>query len=223
VTSFRVLYRHSPLAGFIYSVRQRSQYRQWERAGRPNPPPHIVKVMAVREYARRFGTRTLVETGTYFGDMLFATRDDFSRLYSIELDRGFCELARKRFAGRPHISILHGDSGDVLPDFLANVSEPCLFWLDGHYSGEGTARGELESPIMSELRAILSHREHGHVILVDDARCFVGEGGYPTVDELERWLASQAPDASVEVRDDIIRITRPVRPAGETHPPSRGG
>ena len=49
------------------------------RPGKPIPASHIVKQMAVRAYAARYGTLTFVETGNYLGEMIFAVKDDIIR------------------------------------------------------------------------------------------------------------------------------------------------
>ena len=51
-----------------------------------------------------------------------------------------------------------------------NVNEPCLFWLEGHYSVENTAKNVKEIPIMEELKQICDHPVKNPVILIDDAR-----------------------------------------------------
>ena len=66
-------------------------YAWWRLRGRPLRVPHLVKQRAVLEYARRFGLLTLVETGTYYGEMVAATRNYFRRIYSIESDPGLAE------------------------------------------------------------------------------------------------------------------------------------
>jgi hypothetical protein len=81
--------------------------------------------------------------------------------------------------------------------------------LDGHYSAGITARGDLDTPIMAELSAICDHPIDGHVILIDDARCFTGEDDYPTVDEVRDFVASRKPDHGFELALDIMRITPP--------------
>jgi hypothetical protein len=180
----------------------------WISAGRPLPPPHLVKQRTVRQYARRFRLTVFLETGTYRGDMVEAVKDDFERLYSIELGGELCRRAKARFAGDDRIAILQGDSGEVLGALLARIERPCLFWLDSHYSDADTARGERETPILRELEHIVRHPlAHRHVILIDDARLFTGEHDYPTVGELEAFLAKEGfPEP--EVRNDIIRIRK---------------
>jgi hypothetical protein len=195
-----------PLKNIARRVKDRRKYRRWLRGGRPVPPPHLVKQLAVKGHAARHGTRVFVETGTLHGDMVEAVRRDFGRVYSIELSEPLHRAAERRFRGAPNVRIVAGDSGRVLPQLLAEIREPCLFWLDGHYSGGDTAKGDVESPILAEIDAIFAHPVPGHVILIDDARCFVGTEGYPTLAELEKHVRERHPDYAFAVEDDIIRI-----------------
>ena len=64
----------------------------------------------------------------------------------------------------------------------ASGGEKILFWLDGHFSGVGTGGGDDICPIINELRLIAQSNRNDHCILIDDARCFTGEDGYPTLD-----------------------------------------
>lgn len=178
----------------------------WEQQGRPVPPPHAYKQRVVREYARRYGLPVLVETGTYLGDMVEAARTGFRTVFSIELDRDLHRRAVQRFAARANVTILQGDSAQVLPQLLGNLEGPALFWLDGHYSADITARGDKDTPIVSELENISRHPVRQHVILIDDARCFNGTHDYPTLKELEQSARRYWPGSTFEVRDDIIRI-----------------
>jgi len=181
---------------------------QWRLSGRPLPPPPPVKQAIVKEYQRRFGLRTFVETGTFAGGMIDAVQDRFDRIVSIELDPGWHARAVERFRGASHVTLLQGDSGTRLPEVLATLREPALFWLDAHYSGPVTARGAVDSPIVPELDAIRAHPVAGHVVLIDDMRDFNGTGGYPTVEALVRWIRQADPAATVGVRDDILRWHR---------------
>jgi len=170
------------------------------------PPPHIVKQLAVKKYAAAFGLRVLVETGTYHGEMVEAMCKVFDRLYSIEIDQGLYEEALDAFARFAHIRIIKGDSGEVLPSILSEVKQPCLFWLDGHYSGPETGKGPLDTPVAKELQHIFLHPIRDHVILIDDARDFTGEGDYPSLEELRKFVLGFRPGWSFVLKDDIIRI-----------------
>lgn len=178
---------------------------RWEHAGRPIPPPHLVKVNTVRMLRRRFSTPVFIETGTFMGDMVFAVRKEFQEIYSIELDSALFRAAHKRFGELDRVHILHGDSAHVLPKILGGISGRCLFWLDGHYSGGNTARGSQDSPIRAELAAIAQHERSDHVILIDDARLFDGQNGYMTIEEASQVIRNINPTYSFHVIDDMIQ------------------
>src|SRR6266542_840268 len=146
--------------------------------------PHAIKRRAVRQYSRSYGARTLVETGTYLGDMLAAMAKSFDELHSIELSDMYYAKARARFAKKPHVHLHFGDSAVELGKIVTGLRGRALFWLDAHYSGGGTARGAIDTPIAQELWEIFRTNEAGHVILVDDARCFDGTADYPTIEEV---------------------------------------
>jgi hypothetical protein len=191
---------------FVQDYRHRRGYQRWVNSGEPTPPPHSVKQMTVKAFAKRFGANMFVETGTYLGDMVSAIKNCFQTIYSIELSPDLCNKAKKKFAHFKHVNIVEGDSSRVLGEILKRINEPCLFWLDGHYSKGITAKGEKETPILEELRAILKHPVQNHIILIDDARCFTGENEYPTIATLKKLIVSKYPDYVFTVESDIIRI-----------------
>jgi len=196
----------APFAALRNRWLARKAIAAWESAGRPVPPPHAYKQRVLRDCSRAHGARVMVETGTYLGDMLEALREDFGQVYSIELDRELHERAVRRFAGRRNVSILCGDSATVLPRLLDSISHPALFWLDGHFSAGITARGDKDTPVVAELEAIARHPVRGHVVLIDDARCFDGSHDYPSLQEIREFASRHWPDHTFEVKDDIIRI-----------------
>jgi hypothetical protein len=188
-------------------------YWKWHRRGRLIPAPPIVKQRIVKGCLRRSGASTVVETGTFKGDMVDALAPIARRIVSIELDDQLYAAARRRFAGQRHIELVHGDSAALLPRILGDLDRPAFFWLDGHYTGAGSARTEIDSPILAEIEALLVHPVPGHVVLIDDAREFSGTGGYPTIDELRSMILKRQPLSQFSVADDIVRWT--------THPTDR--
>jgi hypothetical protein len=172
----------------------------------PDPPPPLIKHQIIRDYAGRFSLRTFIETGSFLGDTVCATKDMFDRMFTIELDRLMSERLRKEFSHLRYITVISGDSAAMLPGILAQVSESCLFWLDAHYSGWTTARGDVDTPIMQELEHVLAHQVPGHVILIDDARYFIGKDHYPSLDQLRDFIRSRRPEHVCEVGSDIIRV-----------------
>jgi hypothetical protein len=178
----------------------------WIQAGKPVPPPHAVKERILAAYASAFGASVLIETGTYAGDMVSALKDRFEKILSIELSEDLARRAQRRFRAFPHIRILQGDSGEVLPRLLAGISGRCLFWLDGHYSAGVTAKGDAASPAMRELQAILERPAEDRVILIDDARLFRRAHDFPELDRLRDMVERLRPDWDFSVRNDVVRI-----------------
>ncbi len=196
-----------PLYNWIAKRRQAKELVEWERKGKPVPPPHIIKQKVLREYSKKYGLRTMVETGTYIGDMIEAMKKDFDQIYSIELSKNLHEECVRRFKKINNIKLIHGDSGSELGKLMNKITQPTLFWLDGHYSDGVTARGDKDTPIYEELNHILVAKNFGHVIIIDDARCFGRDPGYPSVEELGESIKSKRNNLKIIVQDDIIRIT----------------
>ncbi len=176
---------------------------RWLRDGCPSPPPNLVKIRVVESYVRSCGARRFVETGTFFGAMTDAIARMDVFVDTIELDFDLARRARDQFASRKNIRVHQGDSSIVLPKIVSDMHEPAVFWLDAHYSGGITAKGDVDTPISSELEVLLSYR-YRHVILIDDARCFTGTNGYPHLHHLLDAIWSTGRYA-VEVSTDIIR------------------
>jgi hypothetical protein len=166
---------------------------EWKSSGNPIPVPHAVKQLMIERYQRLSGYEVLVETGTFLGDMVEAQRENFSKIYSVELGPRLWKNAVQRFKKFNHINIIQGDSGKVLDQVTALLNQPAIFWLDGHYSAGVTARGEKDCPIYGEVDAIFRHQRLPHILLIDDARLFVGQGDYPTIEELTQYVKSKDP------------------------------
>lgn len=203
---FRQFLRNLPFYGAYKALGHYPDYWYWKLRGEPVRSPHLVKQRAVREYARRYGLRTMVETGTYYGEMVAAVRNDFERIYSIEFDPELASRAVRRFSRDRHIRILEGDSRKVLPELLDSVSEPALFWLDAGYWGWANLARD-PARLSEELEAALSHPVRGHVVLMDDARMLDGSKGAPIFDDLRTRIILRFPDRQVELLHDIVRVT----------------
>ncbi len=177
--------------------------RDWEQNGSPAPPPPPVKHKLIKDIQKEYNYNVLVETGTYLGYMISAQKHNFEKIYSIELSEDLYRRAYKKFEKYNHIKIIHGDSGEKLTEVLKDISEPAIFWLDGHYSGGITAKGSLNCPIWKELEAIFSNRLD-HIILIDDARDFQGVNDYPNIKEIETYILGKNTNYSVTIVHDII-------------------
>ena len=203
--------QRTPFYGVYKSLGHYPDFWYWKLRGEPIRSPHLLKQRTVRDYAQRYGLRILVETGTYYGEMVMAMKNRFAEIYSVEYDHALAQRAQQKFAGRPHIHILEGDSQKVVPELLKSLKEPTLFWLDAGYYGWAGLHGN-EKRLTSEIEAVLSHSLPGHstsphVILMDDARGLNGLNGSPTVPELKQRIDAEFPGRGFEVKYDILRIT----------------
>jgi hypothetical protein len=180
-------------------------YWYWILRGCPARSPHLLKQKVVREYGEKFGLKTLVETGTYYGEMVAAMKNHFDRVYSIEYVPELAQRATRKFAHDKHVQILCGDSRVVIPQVLASLKIPALFWLDAGYYGWVGKRTDDER-LSTELGMILSH-PYPHIILLDDASGLTGRDGIPSVENVKAHVESKFPRRSVEVKFDIMRIT----------------
>jgi len=160
----------------------------------------------VRKYAKKFRIEVLVETGTYHGAMVEAMKNQFRVIHSIEIYKPLYEENVKKFSKYKHVFLHLGDSAYVLPKIMSDITEPAIFWFDGHFSGTGTGKGSKRTPIVKELESVFDHKIKNHVVLIDDARYFTGRDDYPTLQWLKEFVLKNFPKSTFNVKDDIIRI-----------------
>lgn len=203
--AFRRLLQRTPFYGAYKAIGHYPDYWYWILRGRPERSPHLLKQKVVREYGERFGLKTLVETGTYYGEMVAAMKRRFARIYSIEFVPELAERAQRKFAGEQHIKIFRGDSRVVMPQVLGLMTAPALFWLDAGYYGWIGKQGD-QQRLSAELEMILSH-PYSHIILLDDARGLTGRDGVPSVADVKAYVEGRFPGRQVRVEYDIMRVT----------------
>jgi hypothetical protein len=205
--AFRRLLQRTPFYGAYKAIGHYPDYWYWILRGRPARSPHLLKQNVVREYGETFGLKTLVETGTYYGEMVSAMKKRFERIYSIEYVPELAERATRKFARDEHVRIFCGDSRVVMPEVLALLTGPALFWLDaGYYGWVGIRTKSNEQRLSAELEMILSH-PYPHIVLLDDARGLTGRDGIPSVADVVAYVESTFLRRSVQVKHDIMRIT----------------
>ena len=175
---------------------------------------------ARREILQAIGAKwclqVFVETGTAHGDTPLFLRHSFSELHTIELFEASYNIARERLSTYPQIHCWLGDSTTVLPLVLRQFQEAALIWLDGHYSGPGSAHGTLDTPIVHELEIIFNDikvNNRQHVIVIDDARIFAGQpehnleqhyADYPSLEWIEEMALNH--DYHYTLEDDMVRL-----------------
>jgi hypothetical protein len=154
-----------------------------------------------------------VETGTFNGESCAWAAGYFEKVKTIEAYQPLFEAAVGRFAPHSNVEVIFGSSIDALPAILSNLRAPALFWLDAHWSGEGTGGEDNECPLVSELEIILKHRTD-HILLVDDARFFLAPPHkplnpekWPDFELITRKIRTLSPNAYVVVIEDVIVVT----------------
>ncbi len=109
-------------------------------------------------------TNTYIETRSYYGLNLEKVVDEYKNLYSIGIE--------KIFIDNENIQIIEGDSSVKLPELCSEIEEGATFFLDAHYSGEGTGYKEKTSPIIKELESIFYRKNNKDIILINNLRIF---------------------------------------------------
>jgi hypothetical protein len=165
-----------------------------------------VKERVLLDYARTYGLKVFVETGTYYGDMVAAMKPFFDEIYSIELSSELFAISQRRFRADRHVHLVHGDSATEVEHVVKRIDRSALFWLDGHFSAGVTAKGSKDTPVFEELAHIFAAGHLPHVVVIDDARCFGTNPEYPTLEELLEFVRTRRPDADITVESDCVRI-----------------
>jgi hypothetical protein len=108
--------------------------------------------------------RAIVETGTYLGTTTKRLAETGLPVYTIEADGYNFGFARARFWRRHNVTLLRGDSREILRGLLdgrlrALCSSPIFFYLDAHWNEDLPLAEELE---------IVFQRCPTAVVMIDD-------------------------------------------------------
>ncbi len=183
-----------------------SAIQRWINEGKGIPAPPQYKIQVIKEYAKIFGIKVFVETGTFRCTTLRNVESFFDKIYSIELKEEFFKNAIREFSSKKHITLVQGDSGVELPKIIATLNDKALFWLDAHWSMGDTARGDQDSALYKELPAVLSIPEgRGNVILIDDTYSMKDGDGYISVKRIGKMIKNHYPSYQVEIDGYIVR------------------
>src|ERR1700733_9721227 len=141
----------------------------------------------LKRLQQNFNCAYFIETGTYLGETPAYLQSQFSKIFTIELDDNLFKAATSRLSHFSNVECLQGDSQDVLKRIVPQLDKQAMFWLDGHYSGTGTAKGIVSAPLLEELQIIGSSKIKDHVIVIDDISDFSAvEGNIPLSKVLEK-------------------------------------
>ncbi len=162
--------------------------------------PAVRKRQRLVQILRDHALSVAVETGTFLGDTAAALSRHCEQVITIELHPRLAALARLRFTDNPRVSVVEGDSGLLLPKIVAELDRPTLFYLDGHYSGDGTA---LSAPLLNELSAIIDGAKKGSVVVIDDLRCIGVDPDYPSLTQTITMLQERGLNNTVAIDDAL--------------------
>lgn len=135
-----------------------------------------IRRIDISQILNKFKINTFIETGTLHGDGVdFALESGFNKVISIEINEKLADQAKKKYENEPRVTILQGNSTDVLKEILPNIEEPVVFWLDAHFPGcdaflasyHDEPEREKRIPLEYELEYI-AQRNRGDVIICDD-------------------------------------------------------
>ncbi len=198
---------------FYKRIRYGSALIDWLEDGFDVPAPAVAKRSVLQRYA--LPDATWIETGTNMGNTT-AFLDKFAaQIHTIEPMPELHASATARFADNPNVEVIKGVSEDVFPDLIPKLSGNVCFWLDGHYSGEGTFQGETDCPVREELQAISDNMAQWDAVavMIDDMRCFnpakPGFSQYPSRSFLVEWADSHSLIWDIEHDIFIARSKQP--------------
>src|SRR5579872_6648792 len=136
-------------------------------------PEHIVRI-----FTRAHDVPTYCETGTAGGASVVVASDLFKKCFTVEIVEGRL-LDQVKFGLSDRVEFYTGDSVKVLPEIIAQFKgEYVFFFLDAHFCDSvPNTTGVKECPVLDELKMI--YRYQKSIILIDDARLFLGHPPYP--------------------------------------------
>lgn len=136
----------------------------------------------LKKYIKSYDVSVLFETGTYKGDgVKYALESGFDKVFSTEILDEYVELNRRQFRQNENVTILKGNSSDLLDKHVFQIKGNIFFWLDAHFPGADGGLLDFNSqfddsikyPLEGELKIIKKHRpSREDVILMDDLRMY---------------------------------------------------
>jgi len=174
-----------------------------------NFPEWLMRALVIR-----FGIRQLIETGTYEGATAIQAAGILPLVHTIEISRSWYRSVAKECLQNPRIKRHQGDSVEIVPTLLPCLQGPTLWWLDGHWSGQGP-KYSVECPVVEELGLI--HDRQQDVVVVDDARMFEAPPGpphdpaqWPTLEAVVQGLRGTVGRHVVRALDLLIATPTPL-------------
>lgn len=151
-----------------------------------------IPLYLINRFLKHIKIPTLVETGTAAGGSVKEAASYFENCHTIELNP---ERPIKEDA--PQNIIWHtGSSIEVLPEIVyqliqkkAGIDSPhfryAMFWLDSHFDGDKPSGSKYKDCYLLEELEIISEYSQDSIIIIDDARLFMGNPPHPN--EPKEW------------------------------------
>jgi hypothetical protein len=194
----------SLLAGYVHDI--------WQLATCRFRNPHsYLKYLMIRRVGEATRSRTFVESGTFLGGTASRCAGIFDRVYTVELDPGLADRARQNLASHRNVTVIQGDGlAEIDRLFSSGAVAEILVFLDGHYSGVGTAKGVLVEPAVKEIEMLTRYRHLVNAVVIDDFRAFGVEFEEPSKASLLRAIETgfPHPEFDLQVQNDLVMVMR---------------
>lgn len=157
--------------------------------------------------ATQFKATTFVETGTWRGNTTSSAAQFFDPVISIEISPEMYENACKRFANTKNVQLHLGDSSTILHEIVNQIPGKPIFYLDAHYCGAFSGKGDLNCPIIAELKDIENSKHASHsIILIDDIRFFYENDPsfYPSLTKVVELINQMGSYQFIQVFDQLL-------------------
>jgi len=159
-----------------------------------------------------YNLQGFIETGTNCGATALWAAQYFQKVITIEAAKEIYEAVLNNYSHLENIEFVLGNSKEQLVEIVPRLKEPCIFWLDAHWSGGITYGESEECPLLEELQ-IINDSEFDHFILIDDARLFLSPPPsphrveeWPTIDAVTSLLNAGRSRYTVIVEDVIVSV-----------------
>jgi hypothetical protein len=157
-----------------------------------------------------YGLKEFVETGTWYGASSRWAANHFDHVYTVEISQKFYDDAIIKLSDIDNISCYFGDSVEMLPTMISELTKPALFWLDAHWDGAGGVIYDNWCPVVGEIKIInelMPIMELAHVIMVDDIRLMNG-GKWAQINDILTLLSNDNVRDVILVDDVAVAVPR---------------
>ena len=174
----------------------------------------------IKQLVEEFKPDIFLETGTYNGMTASVASSFFKQVHTVELSQPHYREAKALFATSNNVNVYWDSSPEMIREVVPNLDGHILFWLDAHYSGGTTVRGndnhndpDADTAIRKELEVIKECNIQHCTILIDDIRGFgtiindteyLGCWAYPSLQEVCRLGKEINPNFSFALLGDML-------------------